>query len=250
MALVDGSGTAAGTSTSSGGASTLFYVGSLVLGDASLSSIAGTLQLSTGIAEGTSLLEWDYFVNGAGQADGLSTLAGGGLRIVTCGGIIHGTSLLSWAGAPMPIWGHGIMVGEPVVDHHLPAINAVTCPPATFRYLQWLQRGDLPLYLCNMAGPVSPTWVRFTLHQVLPCGARRQVGPGRRMPVQGEVGEYYAVGRAGESGQPGDWVIVWEWRLNFQSATQSTEMSFRVLDAVLAADSRDVTTRCRKYGWT
>jgi hypothetical protein len=228
----------------------IFHVGSSVLGDASTNSVAGTLQLSTGIAEGTSLLEWDYFVNGAGQADGQATMLGDGRRIVTCGFWIHGTSQLVWSGAPMPIWGHGIMVGEPVVDHHLPAINAVTCPPKTFRYLQWLQRGDLPLYLCDFAGPVSPTWVRFTLQQVLPCGTRRQVGPGQRTPVQGDVGEYYAVGRAGETGQPGNWVIVWEFRRNFQSATQSTEMQFRVLDAVSAADPRDVTVRCRKYGWS
>lgn len=250
MALVDGSGTAVGTSTSSGSSVSIFRVGSSVLGDASTSSVAGTLQISTGIINGTSLLEWDYFVNGAGQADGLTTLTGAGLRVINGGGRIFGVGQLLWAGAPMIIWGHGIMVGEPVVDHHLPAINAVTCPPATFRYLQWLQRGDLPLFLCDMAGPVSPVWVRFTLHQVLPCGTRRQVGPGQRVPVQGEVGEYYAVGRAGESGQPGNWVIVWEFRRNFQSATQSTEMQFRVLDAVSAADPRDVTVRCRKYGWS
>jgi hypothetical protein len=220
-----------------------------VSGDASLDGAAGKLQIATGQIHGTSLVEWNYFENGEGLIDGQATVTGSGSRIVTATGRVWGTSSLNWIGAPLPIHGTSVMVGHAVVDHQLPAVRAIVSPPKSFRYLQHLQRGDLPVYICDRSGPVGPVWVRFTMYQVLCCGARKQIGPGRRVPVQGEVGEFYAVGRAGEQGQPGNWVIVWEWRRTIHSATQSKEMEFQVLDAVLAADPRDVIVRHRKYGW-
>lgn len=244
-----GAGTASGVSTPSGAAAITHHVSSSVSGGSATTSAAGTLYLGSGLIEGTSLLDWDYFVNGGGQSDGQATTTGSGFRIINGGGRIVGVGQFLWAGAPLPIRGTTTMVGEPVVDHHLPAIRAIVSPPKSFRYLQWFQRGDLPVYICDRAGPVSPVWVRFTMYQVLPCGARKVVGPNRRVPVQGEVGEFYVTGRAGETGQPGNWVVLWEYRRNLQSATQSKEMEFQVLDAVLAADPRDVTVRHRKYGW-
>ena len=208
------------------------------------------MYLSSGTAEGSSGLDWDYFVNGAGTAAGQTTMTGAGFRTLIVRGYIRGTSQFLWSGVPLPIYGQSTMFGEPVVDHHLPAVQATVAPPKGFRYLQLLQRGDQPIYLCSKSGPVSPVWLGFTMYQVLRCGARKRIGPFRRTPVKGLVGEFYAVGRAGESGQPGNWVIVWEWRQNFNGALQSKEMEFQVLDAVAAADPKDLTVRCRKYGWT
>lgn len=245
-----GAGTASGASTVTGDATSEYHVSTSLVGDSSVTSGAGVLWLGSGTVEGSSTLEWDYFTNGAGTVAGTSTVSGSGFRTLIARGYIFGTGRFVWAGAPLPIYGRSVVTGHPVVDTHLPAVQAVVAPPKSFRYLQLLQRGDLPIYLCSKTGPVSPFWVGFTMYQVLPCGARKRVGPFQRTPVKGLVGEFYAVGRAGESGQPGNWVIVWEWRQNFNGAVQSKEMAFRVLDAVAAADPRDSTVRCRKYGWT
>jgi hypothetical protein len=245
-----GAGTAAGVSTVSGASTSAYHVSSSVSGDSATTAAAGTLQLVSGTTSGVGTLEWDYFVNGAGESNGVATVTGVGSRTVVSRGYVRGVGQLLWAGAPMPIYGRATVVGNPVVDHHLPAVKAIVAPPRGFRYLQLLQRGDLPIYICSNSGPVSPFWVSFTMYQVLCCGARKRVGPFQRTPANGLVGEFYATGRAGETGQPGNWVIVWEWRQNFNGGIQRKEMEFQVLDAVAAADPRDVTVRCRKYGWS
>ncbi len=244
-----GAGIISGVPTVSGDATTEFFVSCILTGGSSVTSEVGVLRLGSGVISGTSNLDWDYFVNGAGQVDGQATVLGLGFRTVNASGYIFGIGRFLWSGAPLPIFGKATLVGEPVVDHPLSAVRAIVAEPKGFRYLQLLQRGDLPIYICNGTGPVSPVWIGFTMYQVLPCGARKRVGPFQRTPVKGLVGEYYATGRAGESGQPGNWVIVWEWKHYFNGATQSKEMNFQVLDAVAAADPQDITVRCRKYGW-
>jgi hypothetical protein len=245
-----GAGYAQGVSTPSGAAVSAYYVNSDISGAASTTSAAGVLRLASGYTNGEGTLDWNYFVNGSGTSVGQASVTGSGIRVIVArSSWIFGSGSLIWSGAPLPIFGIATVVGAPVVDRHLPAVRAIVAPSKGFRYLQLLQRGDLPIYLCNNAGPVSPVWVGFTMYQVLPCGARKRIGPAQRTPAKGLVGEFYATGRAGESGQPGNWVIVWEWRHYFEGAVQSEEMEFQVLDAVAAADSRDITIRCRKYGW-
>jgi hypothetical protein len=228
---------------------TIYYVSCSVLGDSESTVSSGVLRLSSAETLGQGSLSWDYLIDGVGQADGQAIITGNGFRIISSRGWIKGAGKFLWSGAPLPIFGQAIVVGFPVVDRHLPAVRAIVAPPKSFRYLQLLQRGDLPIYLCDSTGPVAPVWIGFTMYQVLPCGARKRIGPFQRTPVKGTVGEFYAVGRAGESGQPGNWVIVWEWRHYFNGAIQNKEMAFQVLDAVAAADPRDMTVRCRKYGW-
>lgn len=126
---------------------------------------------------------------------------------------------------------------------------ACPCEPKTFRFLQVFQRGDLPIYIYDENGPVVPERINYTLYFVYPTGALRLVGPAQRTPVSGELGEFYATGRAGESSQPGCWLIRWEFQRTLLDAVQTKEMNFRVFDAVLAADPHDTLTRCRKYGW-
>ncbi len=124
------------------------------------------------------------------------------------------------------------------------------CPePKTFRYLHVFQRGDLPIYVFDSTGPVVPARIVFTLFFVRPNGALKQVGPLHRTPVAGMAGEFYATGRAGESDQPGCWVIRWEFQRTLNDAIQIKEMAFQVLDAALASDPQDITVRCRKFGW-
>lgn len=124
------------------------------------------------------------------------------------------------------------------------------CPePKSFRYLHVFQRGDLSIYICNADGPVAPVRVVFTLYFIRPNGSLKRVGPENRTPVSGMAGEYYASGRAGESDQPGCWLIRWEFQHQLCEVIQTKDMYFQVLDAVFAADPRDTTIRCRKYGW-
>lgn len=245
-----GAGLVLGSSSVYGEGTSQFFVSSSISGGSSSTALISRLVIASGTIAGVGSLEWDYFVNGSGQASGIASVSGSGIRTLIARVRFLGTSSMALSGAPMPIRGYGILVGYPVVDRHLPAVQASVDPPKGFRYLQVLQRGDLPIYLCTKSGPVSPFWIAFTMYRVLPCGARQRVGPYQRTPVSGAVGEYYATGRAGESSQPGNWVIVWDWRQHFNGALETKEMEFQVLDAVAAADPRDTTIRCRKYGWS
>ena len=84
--------------------------------------------------------------------------------------------------------------------------------PGVFKWGQVFQRGDLPIFITDLANnPVSPFKVTYTLFYV-GSGCARQVGPADRVPVQADVGEYYVSGVAGECAQPGDWLVEWSTR--------------------------------------
>lgn len=245
---VNASGTASGVGTMTATVSVLRGGVGIAAGSSTVTGSGGVVYISTGQIGGLGELLWDNFVDSDGSISGLATVTGYGRRILWARGWIFGSSRMTFS-YPLPIYGKGTLTGSPVVDRVPLAIYAIVAPSKCFRYLQTFQRGDLPIYISNPAGAVSPVRVAYTLYQVRPDGSRRQVGPLNRTPVQGIVGEFYATGRAGESGQPGEWVIRWEFQRTFQSEVQTKEMSFRVLDAVLAADPRDSLVRCRKYGW-
>jgi hypothetical protein len=63
------------------------------------------------------------------------------------------------------------------------------------------------------------------------------------------LGEFYVVGKVGEFGQPGEWLVRWQYQRNFFSPIYEVESHFTVQDAVAAADQRDTTQRILKYGW-
>ena len=245
---VNASGIAAGEGLLTGTGSILHGGQGTAAGETTLSGTGGLIILVTGKTAGEGDTSFDISVTTDGHASGLATVHGTGLRILHVTGRIFGSSRMVFS-YPLPIFGRGTLVGHAVVDRIAPPINAIVAPSKCFRYLEHFQRGDLPIFLSNHAGPVSPVRVVFTLYWVRPDGSRLQVGPANRTPIRGVVGEFYATGRAGESGQPGEWVIRWEFQRTFQSATQCKEMSFRVLDAVLAANPQDATHRCRKFGW-
>jgi len=249
MTIIDAAGLTVGQAVVVGATGVVRNVSALAQGSSDTTASVGRSQIVTGHTVGTSLLEVDLTTPVAGVASGTSTTTGQALKVISVAGWAIGFGDLLLVGVPLPIHGTSSMVGEPVVEHQLPAVRAIVSPPKQFRYGQLLQRGDLPIYLCNQTGPVVPVLVRYTLYQVLPSGTRRQAGPARRVPVAGETGEFYVAGKAGELGQPGSWVVVWEWWYNLNSVAQSKEMEFEVLDAALANCPRDVTVRCRKYGW-
>lgn len=242
-------GTVAGASTATGAAAIVFHVSADAQGDATATVEAGIGQTVTGRAYGEGTLEADLTTTAAGLATGTSSALGTAFRTIDVKGRVSGVGTFVWAGAPLPIHGTSVVVGTPVVEQHLPAVRAIVSSSKQFRFRQLLQRGDLVIFLCDRAGPVSPVWVRYTMYQVFPDGAQRRVGPARKASVTGEVGEFYVSERAGELGQPGQWIVLWEWRYSHASATQSKEMEFEVLDAALANCPQDVTVRHQKYGW-
>lgn len=242
-------GTASGTSLLSGVAMMVPGASGTASGVSTTSGTVGFGLIVTGRASGQATVEGDWGTSASGTAVGQATVPPPtAVRVLRVSGSVEGTSGMGWI-YPLPIHGTSSLAAHIVVETHLPAIRAVVAPPKTFRYMQVLQRGDLPIYLCDANGPVSPYKITFTLFQQRPDGTSFQVGPQHRTPAEGEVGEFYVTGRAGESGQPGCWHVRWEWQRSFDGAYETKEMEFRVEDAVLAGDPRDVTVRVRKYGW-
>jgi len=76
-----------------------------------------------------------------------------------------------------------------------------------------------------------------------------QMGPADVTAVKQDVGLYYAVGTAGENGQPGDWVIQWACQQFFNGPVTTTEYQFQVVDVISSPIPRDPTCRTVKYGW-
>lgn len=245
-----GAGTASGTSTATATATMLVGIAETVAGSSTVTGAAALNQIVTGQVAGQATVSGDLTTPAAGTAVGQATVSQlNPIRIRNFTGRVAGTSRMVWS-YPRPMVGHATVVGHVVVETHLPPVNAIVAPPKSFRWLQTLQRGDLPVYLSDKNGPISPHLVFYTMYQKRPNDTRFQVGPTKRAPVPGTVGEYYATGRAGEQGQPGNWVIRWVFQRSFDGALQTEEMDFRVLDAVLAEDPLDATVRIRKYGWS
>jgi hypothetical protein len=121
-------------------------------------------------------------------------------------------------------------------------------PVKIFRYLQTLSRGDLCIRLSDQQGQFSPAVVYYTLFRISGSGAPLQVG-GRKKAVKGpDVGEFYVTGNAGEQGQPGQWVVKWEFQRTYLSSLQTIEQRFQVVDAV-AVSGQAVPGRTVKFGW-
>lgn len=242
-------GTASGAATVSGTAAVLAGIGETIPGTATTAGSVGLNQISTGQVSGTSIVSVDLTTPASGTAAGTSTVSQvTPTRFRDFSGYIFGKGTLVWS-YPRPMVGKTVIASHVVVTTVEPAIRAVVAPPKCFRYHQGLQRGDLSIFISVRAGPLSPYKVTYTMFQLRPSGSRFQVGPAHRTPSSGSVGEYYATGRAGDAGQPGDWIIRWEYQRSFGGAFQTKEQEFRVLDAVLANDPKDSTVRIRKYGW-
>jgi hypothetical protein len=247
--LFDASATALGSSSASAFAVILVTASGTFVGSSSSSSSAGVNHLSSAFFEGGSSFEWDYLIEAEASFAGSSSATADAHTAVGASAFFHGGSFFLY-GTLLPIQGSSFFVVSAVVDVHLPPIRAITMGPKTFRWLQTLQRGDLPVFICDASTPMIPARITYRLAQVRLDGTRKYVGPQNRTPVPGNVGEFYATGRAGESGQPGLWVIEWLYQRTYQSDVQRTEMPFQVLDAVAAGDPREQLDRKIKFGWS
>jgi hypothetical protein len=180
--------------------------------------------------------------------NGAAVASAGALVALTAMATFEGSSTFQYS-IPLVAAGASSMSVVPVVDRHLRPIRAITMGPKTFGWLHLLQRGDLSVFICDGAGPVIPVAIQYRLIQVRLNGSRQALGPQARSPAAGFPGEFYVTGRAGEHGQPGQWIVEWTFRRAWQSTPQIVELPYMVLDAVMAGDGRDVTCRKIKFGW-
>jgi hypothetical protein len=112
--------------------------------------------------------------------------------------------------------------------------------PGVFRWGHVFQRGDLPLYITDSSGnPLDPYSVKFTLlylprkqYQDRPAVPNHALVAGAcsRNPVQAAIGEYYATGCAGESGQTGQWFVRWIVQEYSQGPLLEDQFGFEVFD--------------------
>jgi hypothetical protein len=58
------------------------------------------------------------------------------------------------------------------------------------------------------------------------------INPYHRVPIQADVGEYYATGYAGEGGQPGQWYVEWVLQEYFDGPLQEDRFGFEVFSPV------------------
>lgn len=113
----------------------------------------------------------------------------------------------------------------------------VKSSPGVFKCGHLFQRGDLPIYIVDGAGsPFSPYSIKYTLlyhpkpreHHGPHCSHLIKVFPCHRMPVQADIGEYYATGYAGEGGQSGQWYVEWVFQEYFEGPLQEDRFGFEV----------------------
>lgn len=250
MTLIDASGTVDGTSAASGAAAIVRTALALgFTGSASFTAGGGVRRASSALFGGGSAFGWRYFIEAAALINGSASLAVTGSVRVAAKGTFLGSSRF-FHNTALVIQGSSSLSVTPVVDHHLPPLRAITLGPKTFRWHQPLQRGDLPVFVCDRHTPLVPFRVTFSLVQLRKDGSRRYVGPRGRVPVGGDTGEFYATGRAGESGQAGQWLIEWVIQRTATSVPEVTEMRFQVLDATAVGDPRDRLVRKTKFGWS
>jgi hypothetical protein len=248
MAIFNSSGTVSGTSSASSAAGVVTRVSAGIGGSGDLTAAIGVVRVASSRFSGTSTLEWDYVQDASATISGTSPMTASALVAVTGIGVFQGGSSFRYS-VPLVIAGSSFMSMATQVDTHLPPIRAITMAGKTFSWLQLLQRGDLSVFICDALGPVIPFAIKYRLIQVRLNGSRQAVGPRERTPVPGVAGEFYATGRAGEHGQPGQWIVEWTFQRASQSEVQVVELPYMVLDAVLSGDPLDVTCRKVKFGW-
>ena len=181
-----------------------------------------------------------------GEASGATTCNGTLLVTYNMLGATYGKAHV-YDSLPLPITCRATLEGEleldPVpVQHEYKKL-----------YLgQMLQKGDLEIQIKALNNtPLSPYAIDYTLYQVtLPYG-QVQVGGANIAPAQGGMGYYYATGYL--DGQPGKWLIVWHYQMEFGGTVSEYVEEFEVEEVRVRCEDRAPWNpnweRCQKKGW-
>ena len=214
-------------------------------GSGVLTGTAGVLQLLSGTAAGLGTFGIPP-QTGSGTTAGAATVTGDASRIIGAAGAARGSGVLGWTG-PLPMYGTSALTGN-LVSEVAPLPISASSTTKALRWGETFQEDDLVLTLRAGGLPVMVQSVSYTLYQVV-NGYPHRVGPPIRVPGTSGLGVFYAIGKIGEGGQPGDWVVLWRYQRFSFSGIIEVEFPFTVQDAVLAADPHDSTVRIEKYGW-
>ena len=230
-----------------------YIVSGSLLGEGTLIGVCERTFITSGQAIGSSAIR-RYVQTAYAESFGLGELTGQSVLDKGLQGHVYGLNRF-WASVPLPIIGTGRLVAYIDVEEPIKApFGCRFSGPKAFRWGDLIQRGDVSIWFYQvdisgsyLSGDVRPFRVRYCLYQVLPGGSRLLIGSPNRTPVQGNVGEYYLTGHAGEGGQPGTWIVVWRYQPFFEDDIYEREQSFVVQDAVMAG----VVCPCRvsKIGW-
>jgi len=269
MALYDVDGTATGTATVSGTAAVVLAFGDTLTGGSS-ADVPGILDVVPDeVLDGSSnvtgsveiLVNVSGLVQGSGEALDATVLDASGLIIGASPVTGDATRLLSVSGYSIGAGNFVVSVPEPIVGAAivtaymevtkvpLPILEQPTVSLA-FRWGYHFTRGDLQLQVLDGRGnPFGPVCVSYTLYQMQPGCALKQIGPSGRKPVNNGVGCYYVTGTAGECGQPGLWAVRWRYQRTFGAPAIEHDCYFRVVDSVSSPIPGDTLERYCKKGW-
>lgn len=191
---------------------TSYDLSGVLLGSGAVSGSLASGIIFGGQLRGRGILEDPYDILFSVTFDGSGNLSGNPEK-----GVILRSLPLSGLGTlaesvPLPLRGYGNLSAYFDV-YSVPVTCPCLCPPKllNFRYGQAFPPGGLALCVLDATSqPCTPTSITYTLYQVV-AGQKMVVGPYRRTPSQQRTGTYYAMGYAGEGGQPGEWRIVWHY---------------------------------------
>lgn len=248
MTTLDGAGSVAGFSTAFSDAVVRRGVALRFDGLTSAAAEAGAIQLTSATFQGDSRFDWEAYASASGAFVGTSDAHSMGYIVRTAAAAFTGEASFLHS-TPLVVQGLSFFSVAALVEHHAPPVQAARLEPKTLRWLQPLQRGDLAINVSEGRSPIIPHHITYRLLQLRDDGSRKPVGPQERVPVSGVIGEFYATGRAGESGQPGSWLIEWSVQRRAGARVEVTEIPFQVVDAVAVDDPRDRLVRKAKLGW-
>lgn len=239
--MIDLEGTLDGSATVSGvaGVATPFFDG--LSGSSVVEGVFGQTFIIGGQVKGQGALVDGHLLLFSGLLTGSSMILGfDPVTLIVLRGRIGGTSkLVDWV--PLPAQGSGTLAGNMVVDRVLDSVCVLACEQGkTLQWGQVLGPDDLVLRIYDAKGnPYSPLSVTYALYWVT-GQARQLVCSPVRHPVKDAVGVYRAVGILADCGQPGEWLIVW----NYTGQEHPVEQSF-----VLTATEGLSSCGCAPSGW-
>jgi hypothetical protein len=185
--------------------------------------------------------------------EGIATGSGDASVVISRGIVIGGYAIGSSSAVlsePEPVYGLAVVTGFMEVICVPYSICRTPLVKQSFRWGHQFGMGDLTICVTGKGGnPVGPVCISYTLYQIQQGCQPKQVGPSGRKPGNSSLGCYYATGTAGECGQPGLWVIRWNYQISFGASPIEKDCYFYVFDSVLCPVPGDTLPRTCKYGW-